>query len=158
MTSQQERDLNCFFVQVFNKILAWEDQALTRIGARDLSVKELHVLEATSNLMQQGRNTMTSIAEELSIRVSSLTTAVNTLVRKGYLLREGVPGDRRVIRIRLTQLGEQANRMHTEFHQRMIRSAVEQLSSAELDVLLHSLSGLDRFFTGITHLETKQST
>lgn len=153
MTTQQEQTINDFFVQVFNKILAWEEQALSRVGSRDLSVKELHVLEAVSNLTTKGRNTMTSVAEELSIRVSSLTTAVNTLVRKGYLRRESVPDDRRVIRLRLTDTGEQANRLHTEFHARMIQGAVAQLSESELAVLLLSLSGLDRFFTDMIRRE-----
>lgn len=147
MTSQQEKTLNDFFVHVFNKILAWEEQALSRVGTQDLSVKELHVLEAVSNLTAQGRSTMTCVADELSIRVSSLTTAVNTLVRKGYLQREGVPGDRRVIRLRLTEQGEQANALHTQFHARMIRGAAEQLSEAELEVLTLSLSRLDLFFS-----------
>lgn len=85
MTDAQRIYLNDFFVHVFNRILVWEEHALSQVGAQDLSVKELHVLEAVSDLTVQARNTMTAIAEALSIRVSSLTTAVNTLVRKGYL-------------------------------------------------------------------------
>ena len=88
MTGTQEQYFNGFFVHIFNRILALEEQALNKVGANDLSVKELHVLEAVSNLVAAGRNTMTNVADELAIRVSSLTTAVNTLVRKGYLLRD----------------------------------------------------------------------
>ena len=102
MTQQQRDSLNYFFVHVFNRILACEEQALSRVGASVLSVKDLKVLEAVGDMSAEGRNTMTQIADALSIRVSSLTTAVNTLVRKGYLERGGEPGDRRVIRVRLT--------------------------------------------------------
>ena len=83
MNESQREELNYFFVHVFNQILAYEEQALNGMGARDLSVKELHVLEAVGGLTAAGRNTMTQIADALAIRVSTLTTAVNTLVRKG---------------------------------------------------------------------------
>lgn len=146
MTESQREELNYFFVHVFNQILACEEQALNGVGARDLSVKELHVLEAVGGLSAQGRNTMTQIADALAIRVSSLTTAVNTLVRKGYLERGGEPGDRRVIRVYLTPKGEEADRLHAQFHARMTDSAAAKLEEGELDALLRSLRRLDRFF------------
>lgn len=147
MTAEQERYLNDFFVHVFNKILAWEEQALTKVGASDLSVKELHVLEAVHDQTELGRNTMTAVADALSIRVSSLTTAVNTLVRKGYLERGGEPGDRRVIRVHLTEKGEQANQLHSQFHRKMIDSVAQRLGDMELEILTASLRQLDQFFT-----------
>ena len=146
MTQEQRNELNYFFVHVFNQILACEEQALSGTGATDLSVKELHVLEAVGDLTAGARNTMTQIADALSIRVSSLTTAVNTLVRKGYLERGGEPGDRRVIRVRLTPKGEEANWLHAQFHARMVESAAARLSEGELDALLRSLRRLDQFF------------
>ena len=150
MTDDQRVYLNDFFVHVFNKILVWEERALSQVGAQDLSVKELHVLEAVHDLTAQARNTMTAIADALSIRVSSLTTAVNTLVRKGYLERGGEPGDRRIIRVRLTEKGGQANALHSQFHARMIDSATQGLSEQELDVLVQSLKSLSAFFQDMT--------
>ncbi len=150
MNESQREELNYFFVHVFNQILAYEEQALNGMGAGDLSVKELHVLEAVGGLTAAGRNTMTQIADALSIRVSSLTTAVNTLVRKGYLARGGEPGDRRVIRVRLTPRGEEANRLHAQFHARMADSAATRLEEGELDALLRSLRRLNRFFHDIS--------
>ena len=146
MTREQQDELNYFFVHVFNQILACEEQALSGVGARDLSVKELHVLEAVGDLAAGERNTMTQIADALAIRVSSLTTAVNTLVRKGYLERGGEPGDRRVIRVRLTPKGEEANLLHARFHAHMVESAAAKLEDGELDTLLRSLRQLDQFF------------
>ena len=153
MTESQREELNYFFVHVFNQILACEEQALRGVGARDLSVKELHVLEAVGDLTAGERNTMTQIADALAIRVSSLTTAVNTLVRKGYLERGGEPGDRRVIRVRLTPKGEQANRLHAQFHARMVESAAAKLEDGELDTLLRSLRQLDQFFHDVGRLD-----
>ena len=146
MTVGQERYLNKFFVHIFNQILALEEQALSNVGANDLSVKELHVLEAVCHLARGAQSTMTNVADALSIRVSSLTTAVNTLVRKGYLQREGDPGDRRIIRLRLTEKGEQANQLHSKFHRDMIQGVGERLTEGELEVLVQSLKSLDSFF------------
>lgn len=144
MTPTQREELNRFFVRVFNQILAREEQALS--GAGGLSVKELHVLEAVSGCAAQGRNTMTQIAGALSIRVSTLTTAVNTLVSKGCLERGEEPGDRRVVRVRLTARGEEASRLHARFHQRMVESAAGCLEEDEVEILLRSLRRLEQFF------------
>ena len=147
MTQQQQEELNRFFVHVFNQIMALEEAALRDVGAKDLSVKELHVLEAVGDLTDEGRNTMTQIADALSIRVSTLTTAVNTLVRKGYLKRGGEPGDRRIIRVTLTSRGQEADRVHEAFHAKMVQDASAGLTEDGLEVLLQSLHQLDRFFT-----------
>ncbi|MGI6200052.1 MAG: MarR family winged helix-turn-helix transcriptional regulator [Christensenellales bacterium] len=142
------RQLNEFFVHVFNKILIFEEQALSRTGCPDLSVRELHVIEAVSDLARLGRNTMSAIAEMLAISVSSLTTAVNVLVRKAYLRREGSQQDRRMVYVCLTEKGAQAEAQHRAFHERMIASVSEQLTDAQWQTLLKSLDVLGRFFAG----------
>ena len=75
--------------------------------------------------MADGRNTMTGIADGLSIQVSSLTVAVNTLVRKGYLVRERENRDRRVIRVLLTEKGAEASRVHTQFYGRVVHRGMQ---------------------------------
>lgn len=147
MDHEQQNELNAFFVQAFNNILTWEEHALSDACDRKLSVKELHVLEAVADLTARAGNTMTHVAERLSIQVSSLTTAVNTLVRKGYLRRESTPEDRRIIRIFLTEAGEKANQLHSKFHDHMIRAATDQLDEEELSVLTRALNSLNRFFS-----------
>ncbi|MCI8514513.1 MAG: winged helix DNA-binding protein [Lachnospiraceae bacterium] len=154
MTGQEEKRLNDFFVHVFNKITIWENQALTCTKTKDLSLKELHVLEAVAEHSLSGQDTMAAIADTLSIRASSLTASVNTLVRKGYLSRIHDEEDRRLIHIALTEKGEEANRLHSEFHTQMIRGAVKGLSETELAVLLQSLTQLNHFFTDMIRIGT----
>lgn len=148
MTEQQVERLNAFFVQVFNRILALEEQALGHTGCKDLSVRGLHVLEAVSVLTEQGRNTMSSIAEMLAISVGALTTSVNLLVRKGYLERQASFRDRRVTFVLLTDRGREAERLHREFHRELARSVGERLDEESLAVLMRSLEDLEHFFTG----------
>ncbi len=147
MTEEHRAAVNDFFVNVFNKILLYEDQALGRSEYKDLSVREMHVLEAVGSLEQEERNNMSHIAASLSISVSSLTTSVNVLVRKGYLYRETGQRDRRVIYVRLTDKGRGAEAVHRRFHQQMVESLENHLSDEEWDTLLRSLDTLGTFFS-----------
>ena len=108
MTEEHRIAVNDFFVNVFNKILLYEEQALNRSGCKDLSVREMHVLEAVDVLEAESRNNMSHIAERLAISVSALTTSVNALVRKEYLCRESGQKDRRIVYVKLTDKGQQA--------------------------------------------------
>ena len=141
------RKLNCFFVSTFNKILAWEERALRDTGIRDLSVKELHILEAVWELEKAGDNTMSKISAKVEISVGALTTAANVLVRKGYLVRSGREDDRRIVLIRLTEKGRQANAKHEQFHKKMIEKVSEELTDSQLETLTESLDRLTQFFT-----------
>jgi DNA-binding MarR family transcriptional regulator len=146
MNSVQQEELNYFFVETFNKILQYEESALSGGDTAGLSVRELHILEAAAQLQARGENTMTKIAARLGISVGALTTAVGVLVGKGCLVRESSPGDRRVVRIVLTQQGEQAERRHREFHRDMVSMIGDSLTEEKLDSLLVSLKVLSRFF------------
>lgn len=146
MTEEHRAAVNDFFVNVFNKILLYEEQALNKSGCKDLSVRETHVLEAVDGLEAEGRNNMTHIAAQLSISVSALTTSVNALVRKGYLYRESSERDRRIIYVKLTDKGRQAVEFHRRFHEKMVDSLEKRLDDEEWDTLLRSLDTLGAFF------------
>ncbi len=153
MNSPKEYQLTHFFNQITAKFQNWESQTLSQLGTKDLSMKEMNVLEAVSQKAAQGRNTMTEVAESLSIRISSLTTAASALVRKGYLQRESAADDRRIIRLCLTQKGEEANKLHNNLQQQMIQKVSEMLDERQMDALLHSLGNIDEFFRGKPNLE-----
>ena len=105
--------------------------------------------DAVGERMADGRNTMTGIADGLSIQVSSLTVAVNTLVRKGYLVRERENRDRRVIRVLLTEKGAEASRVHTQFYGRVVHRVCSRLNEEESQVLVQCLRQLDELFDSL---------
>lgn len=146
MNAEQNRLLNDFFVHIFNQILAWEEQTLKETGTTDLSVREMHVIEAISNLEGTGQNTMANIAKVLCISPGSLTTAVNVLVNKGYLERRYTPKDRRVVFVVPTEKGAHVNALHEDFHRRMCDMVGEELNEEQWDVLLSALQKIERFF------------
>ena len=145
MTQAQREQLNDFLVGTFNSILTLEERALSLPG-KGPSVRETHVIEAATALQKQGRNTMSSVAAALSISVGALTTAVDALVRKGYLVRGSDPDDRRVVRIFPTEAGFKVNARHEAFHRDMLDQVEKALGEDDLERLTQALGVLKAFF------------
>lgn len=144
-TSKKER-LNRFFVHVFNQILSWEEKSFKESGIKDITLRELHVIEAVYHLVESKSNKMADIAEFLSITPGSLTTSVNVLVKKGYLRREGSESDRRVVYIVPTDKAEKVNKIHAKFHSDMIDEVLQFIDDDEVEPLLDTLEQLGYFF------------
>ncbi|MFU0824491.1 MarR family winged helix-turn-helix transcriptional regulator [Clostridium sp.] len=135
--------LNELLVDTFNEILTIEQTALKSGKLNDLSVTEIHTIEAIG--MYTAR-TMSEVAADLGITVGTLTTAINNLVKKGYVERQKDEKDRRVVKIVLTRTGKLAYRVHEKFHSDMIKATIEGLSEDEEQVLARALGKLNDFF------------
>ncbi len=146
MKEKQLERLNGFFVTAFNEILAWEDQSLRKIGRTDISVREMHIIEAVSMLEKDNLNTMANIAKVLSVSPGSLTTAVNALVKKGYLSRCHDENDRRRVLVTPTETGVEVNNAHKKFHDEMMEFVSQILSDDEMETILKALERLTEFF------------
>lgn len=147
MDKNQKEKLNYFLVHIFNHILSWEESSFREMGIADLSLRELHVIEAVCNLKKSEKNRMSDIANYLSITPGSLTTSVNTLVKKGYLDRENHKSDRRVVLIVPSEKAEKVNALHATFHASMIDKVAEAVGDDESHVLVKTLENLSIFFT-----------
>ncbi len=146
MEKARKDELNYFFVTVFNQILSWEEQTFKNMGLEGITLRELHVIEAVFQLKEKGQNRMSQIARYLAITPGSLTTAVNCLVKKGYLKRESSPQDRRVIMIEPTEIAKHANDIHSEYHGRMINFVTEGLSGDEAELMIKVLEKVGKYF------------
>ena len=135
--------INDILVHLFNEIWELEEKAIITKEFRDITNNDMHVIEAIG--MGDGNN-MSTIARKLNITVGSLTTAVNSLVNKKYVVRERSEKDRRVVYVRLTEKGEKAYRHHEDFHSQMTQAVVDRLEENEIPVLLKTLDGLSDFF------------
>ena len=89
---------------------------------------------------------MSSIAARLDITVGSLTTSMNSLVKKGYTERERSEKDRRIVYIHLTGKGRQAFHHHAKFHEQMTDAVMAELGEEEVQVLGKTLKALTDFF------------
>lgn len=135
--------VNEVLVGLFNQIWKVEESALINDEYRDITVNDMHIIEAVGT---GSGNNMSTIARKLNITVGSLTTSMNNLVLKGYATRERSEDDRRVVNIRLTQKGEGAYRHHETFHEQMANAALKNLSQEEIPVLANTLQNLLEFF------------
>ena len=89
---------------------------------------------------------MSAIAKELSVTVGTLTIAMNSLVKKGYVNRERSSEDRRVVYISLSEKGQKAFEHHENFHKQMIQGVMNELDRQELEVLVKTLKHLNNWF------------
>jgi DNA-binding MarR family transcriptional regulator len=134
---------NELLVKIFNDILEIEEVALRNGEFSDLSVREMHVIDAIGSKDQR---TMTEVAKDLNITVGTLTTAVNKLITKGYVERKRIEEDRRVVMVTITENGVKAKEVHSEFHREMVNAAMADQNEDELEILLASLDKLNKYF------------
>lgn len=147
MQLDTREELNKFLVEVFHDVLRNEEKYLRALGYGDLSISEIHVIEACILCQSKGRDTAKDIAELLDITPGSLTASVTVLEKKGYLLRRKDPGDLRRTRINPTAKGLKADSAHSGIHRRMIDEIMGIISPQEADVLLRALQTVAAFFS-----------
>ena len=135
--------LNEVLVQLFRNINLIEERASCSGEYKDVTAHDMHVIEAID---MDGARNMTSVARSLGVTTGTLTIAVNSLVKKGYVQRVRSEEDRRVVLISLSEKGRKAYLHHRQFHEQMIQAIVEELSAEEQEVLEKALMKLDRFF------------
>ena len=130
-------------VKLFNDIMNIEAKAIITPEFKDITNNDMHVINAIG--VGTTKN-MSSIAKELSVTVGTLTISMNSLVKKGYVIRERGKEDRRVVYISLSEKGLRAYRHHEEFHRQMIEAVLENLTEDETESLVKALAKLERWF------------
>lgn len=142
MARNTKRSINELLVTLFNHVMDMEAKAVITEEFRDITNNDMHIIEAIG--VEEPRN-MSVIARSLSVTVSTLTTNMNGLERKGYIKRERSTADRRVVHVRLTEQGKKAFYHHRDFHKKMIRAIVKDLSEEEMEILYRCLVNLNDF-------------
>lgn len=146
--------LNEVLVRLFRDVMDIEEKAIITQEFQDITNNDMHVIEAIG--IGAPKN-MTSIAKELSVTVGTLTIAMNSLVKKGYVVRERGQEDRRVVYISLSERGRKAFDHHALFHKQMIEEIMGDLSEEEGRVLVQALSKLDHWFRQKEQENTKKN-
>ena len=137
------KKINYTLVHLINEIWVLEEKAIITEEFADITNNDMHVIEAIG--LGEGRS-MSPIAKRLKITVGSLTTAMNSLVKKGYVERFRSERDRRVVYVRLTEKGVKAYHHHAEYHRQMTQAICDKLKPEEIPVLIKMLDSLTHFF------------
>ena len=109
------------------------------ICCHGLSVTQCYALDA---LAENGALSVTALARHLFLAVSTVTRMLDQLERKDLVLRHRGRGDRRVVRVSITQKGKsllariQADLVATQ------RALLAPLARAEREAVLKTLAGL----------------
>lgn len=141
------RNLNQFLIENFNTLLRQEEKALSRYGEGVLSIYEFHVIDAAYSLKAEQSNTMGEISRRLGVTMGTLTTAVKTLERKGYVRRVKKGQDRRQVWLEPTARSEGPFLLHRGFHEEMVRAVMERLNPEQLTILDEALRVLADYFS-----------
>ena len=143
MEKSTNRKLNELLVNLFHNVMDIEAEAVITEEFQDITNNDMHIIEAIGN---DEPRSMSMIAKSLNITVGTLTTNMNSLEEKKYILRERSKTDKRVVLVSLTEKGRKAFFHHRDFHRRMIHSIVKDLEEDEMKVLIRCLQNLTKFF------------
>lgn len=91
-----------------------------------------------------GYSTSADLAHHLVVTPPTVTRVVDGLVRKGLVARVSSDGDRRQVRLQLTDAGRAILHEFQRKAGKRVQHLVDQLTSAEQQQLGHSLESLDR--------------
>lgn len=135
---------------LFNDVMDTEAKAIITEEFKDITNNDMHIIEAVG--IEEPRR-MSDIAKRLGVTVGTLTTNMNSLEEKGYIVRERSKKDKRVVLVVLTPKGKKAYYHHKDFHKDMIKAIVKDLDEEEMKVMIKCLLNLGNFFKD---LENKQ--
>lgn len=142
MVQMKKKSMSELLAKLFNHIMDMESKAVITEEFKDITNNDMHIIEAIG--VSEHRN-MSTIAHNLSVTVSTLTTNMNGLEKKGYIVRERSLEDKRVVYVILTEKGRKAFYHHRDFHKKMIKAIMKDLSEEEMEILYHCLSNLTGF-------------
>ena len=135
------KEFKIILVKLFNDILDYEESVLRASEFKDLTNNDIHVIRAIG--MNEKKN-MSMIAKELAITIGTLTISINSLVRKGYVIKERSEKDKRVVFVNLSSKGKAAFSRNEELYDQMVNSMLEDLEDNEMDILMKSLLKVNR--------------
>lgn len=146
MAVKTDRALNEILVKLFNNVLDSEEKAVITEEFKDITNNDMHIIEAIG--IDEPRK-MSDIAKRLSVTVGTLTTNMNSLEKKAYIVRQRSDTDKRVVLVTLTDKGKKAFFHHRDFHKKMIKAIVGGLTEEEMKVMIKCLTNLNDFLNGI---------
>ncbi len=135
--------VNDVLVGLFRDILLIEENTIITEEFKDITCNDMHIIEAVG--IEESKN-MSKVAGELMVTVSTLTTSINALVRKGYVEKIKGKVDRREVYLKLTDKGIAAYEHHKDFHIKMTEEVIKHLSEDETKIMVKALTGISDYF------------
>ena len=138
-----EKLINDFFVEIYNRILILEEKWLREQNLQ-ITMSEAHMLVAVG---QRENKAMSEVAEAVSLTNGTVTTMIKKLESKGYVMRTRDGADKRILRVRLTDKGKEVTIIHENFHKKLTEAILN--SQEEKIVLTSTIEKIHRFFSDL---------
>ena len=90
-------------------------------------------------VMAVGEQSMSEIAQQLGVTVSTASGAVDRLVELGLLARSDDPNNRRQVRVSVTALGIETLEQIRELSTHQLRTLFEQVSDDDLELITRAI-------------------
>lgn len=129
------------FLDFQAKIQSFERIFLKEKGIQDVTANEVKILYMIG---LSNNKSMKEIAEQLRITQGTLSIAINTLVKKGYVLRTRHKMDKRVIILYLTRKSIQAIKAYAELYSGLIIQLLKVFQEDKVKILEDMLQELNR--------------
>lgn len=138
-----DRSVNEMLVNLFNTVLETESKAVITSEYADITENDMHIIEAIG---LDKPIKASDVAKKMGVTAGTITINLNSLEKKGYILRVRSDEDKRVVHTTLTEKGRKAYFHHRDFHKHMIKAAVKGFNEEEMAVLVSCLKKLSDFF------------
>jgi len=139
------RELNRLLVMAYRKINKLEEGILHSVSGMELSISEMHLLEAVGE-KREGGIPLFELAQRMELSAPTVTVAVNKLSKKGFVNKSKSEKDKRSVIVELTRMGKKMNAAHRYFREQMVRDIDRLLSPSEREGMLRGMEQLNRFF------------
>jgi len=124
------------FRATMSQIKCASSERLLRLG---VSMAQLHIMYT---LQRTGEMTMSHLADFLNVSLSNATGLIDRLEERGFIERDRVPTDRRIVLVRVTPSGEQMLDQVDALSDELLRSVLGHLSTSQLRGVGHAMSAL----------------
>ncbi|MGL5296520.1 MAG: MarR family winged helix-turn-helix transcriptional regulator [Culicoidibacterales bacterium] len=135
--------LRYLFVDLVDQMSIVEENQLRKRGILDLTIREVHVIEAIGKNEHQQ---MSEVAQRLQISMGTLTVVIKRLIDKNYVVRRRDLHDRRIFRLDLTPAGIEVDTIHQQFHTEMIDELARDFAGDDQHYIHDFLQELVNYF------------
>ncbi len=113
--------------------------ASERVLRLGISMAQLHILYT---LKRNGEMPMSRLAEVLNVSLSNATGLIDRIEERGFVERTGVPEDRRIVLIRVTDAGERMLGEIDALSDELLRSVLGHLDRSKLAGVRQAVASL----------------
>jgi DNA-binding MarR family transcriptional regulator len=115
----------------------------------DVSRTEIGVLRASVERPQR----ITELAASEGVTQPAITLVVDRMERRGWVVRQADPSDRRVVLVALTRLGRQAFEQLRAEYRALLHEEMEALDDEAIEVLARAIEVLDELVARLVDRE-----